>query len=394
MGDIRSTQICSAVPYLKGRTCLMVQFLMAMAWLMIFFSATKFSIPDFSTIGRSWWVKQPSFNASLRSCSAPRHTVCFLKTHKCASSSVQNLLMRYGERHRLMFALPRWDVYLGNRALLNRTMAMGTPPFDMLVHHTRFQEAEARALLKSDPVFVTIVREPAALFESLYSYYDLESQLNVSLEDLRNATEKSSLAKQLRLILPGPKRITHGLNQMSYDLGFDLELAQNESAVRDFIERLDAVFDLVMVAERMNESLVLLRHLLCWELDDIITFKLNARQVDFRRLLSNELATELRALNQVDALLYEHFTLLFEQRVEAFGRKRMQEELALLEQRTSFWYERCVEEEIRADKKDKDIFTDKVLTLIVRNASSDLCARMTEPELRFTKRLRLRQRLK
>ncbi|KAL3199157.1 hypothetical protein MRX96_014121 [Rhipicephalus microplus] len=344
MGEIRSTQICSVVPYLKvmkGRTCLMVQFLMAMAWL-IFFTATKFSIPAFSTLGRSWWVKQPSFNASLRSCSAPRHTVCFLKTHKCASSSVQNLLMRYGERHRLTFALPRWDVYLGNRALLNRNMAVGTPPFDMLVHHTRFQEVEARALLKSDPVFVTIVREPAALFESLYSYYDLE----------------------------------------------------NGSAVRDFIERLDTVFDLVMVAERMNESLVLLRHLLCWELDDIITFKLNARQVDFRRLLSNELAAELRALNTVDALLYQHFTQLFEQRVEAFGRKRMQEELALLEQRTRFWYQRCVEEEIRADKKDKDIFTDKVLTLIVRNASSDLCVRMTEPELRFTKRLRLRQLLK
>ncbi|XP_037509398.1 galactose-3-O-sulfotransferase 3-like [Rhipicephalus sanguineus] len=228
---------------------------------------------------RYWRVKQPSYNASLPSCSAPRHTVCFLKTHKCASSSVQNLLMRYGERHQLTFALPRRGVYLGHLALLSRTVAVGTPPFDMLVHHTRFQEDEARALLKSDPVFVTIVREPAALFESLYSYYDLENRLKVSLEDLRNATENSSLAQQLRLILPGPKRTQHGLNQMSYGLGFDLEQAHNESAVRDFIARLDAVFDLVMVAERMNESLVLLRHLLCWELDDVIVFKLNARQV-------------------------------------------------------------------------------------------------------------------
>ncbi|KAL1417505.1 hypothetical protein MTO96_000602 [Rhipicephalus appendiculatus] len=362
-GLIRPSQlVCDAVAkafYLmamKGRKCFMALFLIAVAGL-LFFSGTKLSRPAFSTIGRSWWVKQSSFIASLPSCSVPRHTVCFLKTHKCASSSVQNLLMRYGERHRLTFALPRRGAYLGHRALLNRTMAVGTPPFDMLVHHTRFQEVEARALLKSDAVFVTIVREPAALFESLYSYYDLE----------------------------------HGLNQMSYDLGFDLEQAQNESVVRDFIEWVDAVFDLVMVAERMNESLVLLRHLLCWELDDVVVFKLNARQEAFRRSPSAELAADLRALNAVDTLLYEHFARRFEQRVEAFGRQRMQEELDLLEQRTSFWYQQCVEEETRADKKDKYVYSDLVLTLRVRNTSSEMCVRMTETELRFTKRLRIKQ---
>lgn len=318
--------------------------------------------------------------------------MCFLKTHKCASSSVQNLLMRFGERRRLTFALPWFDIYLGHTDLLNRTMVQGTPPFDMLVHHTRFQEDEARALLKPDVVFVTIVREPASLFESLFSYGDLKEHINVSLEELQRATENASFVKQMRAILPGPNRKRLGLNQMSFDLGFNLELSHNESAVRGFIERMDAVFDLVMVAERMNESLVLLRHLLCWEMDDVVVFKHNRRKGDFRHSLTKQLVAELRALNSVDTLLYTYFTQRFEQRVEAFGRERMQREVQLLEQRTSILYQQCVAEEYKPDNNYKFIRSHKVLTFKARNASLDLCKRMIEPELLVTERLRTKQR--
>ncbi|KAH7931740.1 hypothetical protein HPB49_026102 [Dermacentor silvarum] len=70
-----------------------------------------------------------------------------------------------------------------------------------------------------------------------------------------------------------------GFNQMSFDLGLEPAQFGNTSAVRRFIKELDATFDLVMVAERMNESLVLLKDLFCWDTDDVVVFKLNARQV-------------------------------------------------------------------------------------------------------------------
>ncbi|XP_075538619.1 galactose-3-O-sulfotransferase 2-like isoform X2 [Dermacentor variabilis] len=70
-----------------------------------------------------------------------------------------------------------------------------------------------------------------------------------------------------------------GFNQMSFDLGMAPAQFGNPSAVRRFVEQLDATFDLVMVAERINESLVLLKDLLCWHTDDVVLFKLNARQV-------------------------------------------------------------------------------------------------------------------
>ena len=47
------------------------------------------------------------------------------------------------------------------------------------------------------------------------------------------------------------------------------------------VEQADKTFDLVMVSERMPESLVLLRRLLCADWEDVVTLKLNARKVGF-----------------------------------------------------------------------------------------------------------------
>ena len=39
-------------------------------------------------------------------CVKPVHDIIFVKTHKTASSIVQNILYRYGTKHRLTFAMP------------------------------------------------------------------------------------------------------------------------------------------------------------------------------------------------------------------------------------------------------------------------------------------------
>ena len=42
----------------------------------------------------------------------PANKVAFMKTHKCASTSIQNILMRYGLNHDLNFVLPLTGHYL------------------------------------------------------------------------------------------------------------------------------------------------------------------------------------------------------------------------------------------------------------------------------------------
>ncbi|KAH9369569.1 hypothetical protein HPB48_020682 [Haemaphysalis longicornis] len=115
----------------------------------------------------------------------PQRSVCFLKTHRCASTCVQNVLLRYGESHGLRFVLPESDTNLDHPLPFNRSVAPGKPPFDVLAHNARFNEPEIRAVLGPEAVYVTIVREPASLFDSLYSYYGLEVRSPNSTSDIR-----------------------------------------------------------------------------------------------------------------------------------------------------------------------------------------------------------------
>lgn len=187
-----------------------------------------------------------------------------------------------------------------------------------------------------------------------------------------------------------------GFNQMSYDLGLEPTEFGNATAVRRFIEQLDSAFDLVMVADRMDESLVLLKDLLCWETDDVVLFRLNARQSEYRSPLSPQLADKIRLLNGADSLLYEHFAQRFDLQVREFGEQRMAVELRLLRERTKYWYDRCVIDVHRPEKNKRTAgrkfwISYRVVVLRAKNESAEECARMSMPELEYTERLRQRQ---
>ena len=51
----------------------------------------------------------------------------------------------------------------------------------------------------------------------------------------------------------------------------------NEEKVDAKIQELDEKFDLVMMVEHFQESLILMKNLFCWEVGDITNLKLNGR---------------------------------------------------------------------------------------------------------------------
>ena len=63
-------------------------------------------------------------------------------------------------------------------------------------------------------------------------------------------------------------------NHMAFDLGFD---HLDRQSVNASIEKLDATFDLILVADYFTESMILLRKELCWNMDDVVFFSNNAR---------------------------------------------------------------------------------------------------------------------
>ena len=78
--------------------------------------------------------------SSSRNCS-PRRNIVFFKMHKCSSSTVQNILFRYGEKHDLDFVIPPAGNYLGHSPFNKRYMLpLPTKEYNILCYHTRFSQ--------------------------------------------------------------------------------------------------------------------------------------------------------------------------------------------------------------------------------------------------------------
>ena len=95
---------------------------------------------------------------------------------------------------------------------------------------------------------------------------------------------------------------------------------------------IESTFGLVMIVEHFEESIVFLKHELCWEYDDLVYLKLNAHKKGGKSTLSQGAQDKLRKWLRADQMLYDHFKALFLQKLESFGRTRMRDELEKLAQ--------------------------------------------------------------
>ncbi|XP_047495403.1 galactosylceramide sulfotransferase-like [Penaeus chinensis] len=105
-----------------------------------------------------------------------------------------------------------------------------------------------------------------------------------------------------------------------------------ESEMYNKAKWLNQIFDLVMIAERFDESLVLLKHLMCWDTEDVVYVKAKIRNPSYRPKVSEAVKDRLRELNSQDVILYKFFSEVFEEKVKAFGEERMRMEVEDLRQ--------------------------------------------------------------
>ena len=89
-----------------------------------------------------------------------------------------------------------------------------------------------------------------------------------------------------------------GPNQILTD--FNVDNVYNEEEVAAKIEEVDSTFHLVMIRERFQESLVLMRSILGWSLDDIKNIKINARKQTEDNALKPETRAALAAIMSPD----------------------------------------------------------------------------------------------
>ena len=71
----------------------------------------------------------------------------------------------------------------------------------------------------------------------------------------------------------------------------------------------------MLITEKFDESMILLANELCWPLEYVKSFKLNARKSSTKTKLSEKEQNILENWQQGDLLLYNHFKTIFEEKV-------------------------------------------------------------------------------
>lgn len=174
-------------------------------------------------------------------------------------------------------------------------------------------------LLRGQVPTFTIVRDPVEVFISMFHYQDKFREF-YGVKDIHEMVGKIKTEPSLPVL---NKRWLNyiGRNQMAWDMGLSPDIFEDTVAMKREIERLDNEFDLVMMAHRMDESLVLLMDLLNWSVKDVIHLDLNRRKPDKSSSLNGTERQVLAEWLAADVQIFQHFSRRFDERVVALNEK-------------------------------------------------------------------------
>jgi len=326
----------------------------------------------------------------------PELDIVFHKTHKCSSSTVQNILLRYGMKHELNVVLPKSGNYLGQKSPFKADLLRGTPwqiaglHYNLFCLHNRWNGPEVDKLMgrikNQRPIYFTILRDPVDLFISLWDYLQLSSKYGgISLEEYA-LSDKTGRYKD-RIGNSG-----FGRNQMLWDFGLDEKHFENVTYIKSKIEEIDSTFALVLLTEKFDESMVLLKDLLCWDYRDMTSLKLNAQKSSSKSKLSTKARNILEKWMWADYMLYDHFKEKFQDEIIAFGSDKMDHELEILRHSNQEIQNECVAKQVSNEELNPEdrLHGHGVLGYKINNENKD-CVFMAMKEIKFLNILRTLQ---
>jgi len=342
------------------------------------------------------------YKAHNNTCRTPATKVGFCKTHKTASSALQNILFRYGKDNNWTFAFydegsqlgpPHHQYNLIEPFVASWLDVVSWRPmvkqqgYDAFAVHAMWNKAEVAKLLGKSAAYITILREPVEQFESMYSYMKFEKELGMTLQQYVDIVVKDDL----------PDRRIHtylGRNQQLWDLGRKPKDTETEEQVIQVIKQIEKEFDIVLIAEDMDSSLVLLSQELCWPINHFTTLKVNTRIKSKQIAITDDVRNTLRDWLWAEQMLYDYFKQVLDRRKLNYGLKALEAKVDELRRMNAQVEKVCVEgtslshEELSAEFKP---WSDDVIGYKI-NDSVPWCKYYGMVENRFIDLLRETQR--
>ncbi|XP_002740269.1 galactosylceramide sulfotransferase-like [Saccoglossus kowalevskii] len=284
-------------------------------------------------------------------CGPPVTRVSFVKTYKTASTTISSILIRYGINNNLSFVLPSHH----EQGWFSRTVRFNSkmqkkllPPlpgsnYSILASHVPFNKTAIEEVIPN-ATHITILRHPVFAYESIFGFFKIARNFKIKKQSRQNEFQTFLLNsdKYLKRV-KDPFYKTLLRNRQIFDVGLDLKDYDNETIVDYVIDRASKEFDLVMIAEYFDESLILLKNVMCWELEDILYMQQNKRVDHLRYKINDWERQRILELNEADVKLYQHFNETFWRKVEAYGSK-FSKDLATFQSKLEKMHTECIDD--------------------------------------------------
>ncbi|XP_068089385.1 galactose-3-O-sulfotransferase 2-like [Hyperolius riggenbachi] len=303
-----------------------------------------------------------------------------------------NMLFRHGEFNNLSFAFPNGNSHYNFPNLFSASYVEGyseggNKTFNIMCHHMHFKFTEVEKVMPSDTFYFTILRNPITQMESLFTY-------NKASEPFRNAKSLEDFLKNSSAFYHANARDSYvAKNLLTFDLGFDPNGLGTRKNLKLTWQTIDTIFDLVLITEYFDESLILLKEALCWSYEDILSFPLNKRSNTTKKALSLEAQDKVKSWNNLDWQIYVYFNNSFWKLVEKFGWERMQREVNKLRMKRDEMAKICLQGEVDPKQlQDKSLmpFQSGLARILGYNLKPGLpttfellCKRLVTPELQY-----------
>jgi len=150
---------------------------------------------------------------------------------------------------------------------------------------------------------------------------------------------------------------------MSYDLGLHLPFISNVRSFQKKVRSLDKDFHLVMIAEKFDQSLVLLKNLICAAFDDMAS-KVQREAHSQKPHLSGESKAILKDVLSYEVRLYEYFLQKFKSKLSKLGVRGLLDKNRLnlakrkMTKRCDDYEEKSLFDKCRIEMKGEDVCAD------------------------------------
>lgn len=276
-----------------------------------------------------------------------------VKTHKTASSTLFNILVRFAAQHDLRVWMPikgndtynqrygivntlyRIEPYHTRKDVIDVHANLNRPTAQVWTLHTRYAPDFLRMFVP-DGQILTSVRDPTARFISWWNFANLEAVLKMTLP---------TFLKRVETVLRQQKtgkyqkenfdeQLMKHINLLTYELtakNYRLKPVRMVQTLEDTLRDIEDLTLFVVVQERFMESLAVLKHTFGWTVRELF--------VKSKKMGSGSGATvhpglleRIRTLHDTDQQIYDASVRALDKRVAQIGKSKVEATMREIEE--------------------------------------------------------------